>query len=83
MSRLFGAGVTKTNAPETLMIAGFAVQVHGTPHDRPRSPNRCMTKPGKTENAATPSPKSPAEFGVTRPTIYRHLDALASKPRAS
>ena len=24
-----------------------------------------------------------AEFGVTRPTIYRHLDALASKPRAS
>ena len=24
-----------------------------------------------------------AEFGVTRPTIYRHLDALASKPPAS
>ena len=24
-----------------------------------------------------------AEFGVTRPTVYRHLDALARKPRAS
>jgi len=24
-----------------------------------------------------------AEFGVTRPTIYRHLDALASNPEAS
>ena len=32
--------------------------------------------------AATPSPRSPTEFGVTRPTIYRHLAELpASETR--
>ncbi|MGH3439787.1 MAG: recombinase family protein, partial [Sciscionella sp.] len=48
------------------------------------SPGRCMTRPVPMAAVAIPSSRSLPEFGVTRPTIYRHLgkttDTAASWP---